>query len=60
MNNKILDLISEAYEYINEVRKYGDLDESDDKMLEDALVTLAEAEKEIENDNKWKGFYSIK
>ena len=49
-NNTILDLISEAYEYVNEVRKYGDLDESDDKMLEDALVTLAEAEKEIENE----------
>lgn len=50
MNDKVLDLISEAYEYVSEVRKYGDLDESDDKMLEDALVTLAEAEKEIEND----------
>lgn len=50
MNNKILDLISEAYEYVNEVRKYGDLDESDEKMLEDALVALAEAEKEIEHD----------
>lgn len=50
MNNKILDLISEAYEYVNEVRKYGDLDESDDKMLEDALAALAEAEKEIENE----------
>ena len=51
MNNRILDLISEAYEYINEVRKYGDLDESDDKMLEDALAALAEAE-EIENEEK--------
>lgn len=50
MNNTVLDLIAEAYEYINEVRKYGDLDENDDKMLEDALVTLAEAEKEIENE----------
>lgn len=48
--NKILDLISEAYEYVNEVRKYGDLDENDEKMLEDALVALAEAQKEIEND----------
>lgn len=48
--NKILDLISEAYEYVNEVRKYGNLDENDDKMIEDALVILAEVVKEIEND----------
>lgn len=49
-NNRILDLISEAYEYVNEVKKYGYTDERDDKMLEDALAALAEAEKELEND----------
>lgn len=49
-NNNILDLISEAYEYINEVTKYGDLEEEDKDMLINALVTLAEAEKEIENE----------
>lgn len=48
--NTILDLINEAYEYINEVVKYGDLDESDKAMLQNALVALAEAEKEIDND----------
>lgn len=49
-NNTILDLINEAYEYINEVVKYGDLDESDKDMLQNAEQALAEAEKEIEND----------
>ena len=48
--NTILDLISEAYEYINEVTKYGDLDESDKDMLNNALAALVEAQKEIEND----------
>lgn len=52
MNNKILDLISEAYEYVNEVKKYGNIDEADKNMLCDALAALAEAEKEIENDNR--------
>lgn len=50
MNNKILDLISEAYEYVNEVRKYGDLDDTDEKMLEDALAALAEVQRGLEND----------
>ena len=47
----ILDLINESYEYINEVSKYGDLDENDKDMLQNALIALSEAEKEIE---KWK------
>lgn len=50
--NNILDLISEAYEYINEVTKYGDLDESDKDMLNNALAALVEAQKEIENEEK--------
>jgi len=51
MNKKaILDLINEAYEYINEVTKYGDLEEEDKDMLDNALATLTEAEKEIENE----------
>lgn len=45
-----IDLIHEAYEYINEVTKYGDLDESDKDMLGNALAALAEVEKEIENE----------
>lgn len=49
-NNTILDLISEAYEYINEVTKYGDLDESDKDMLNNVMAALAEAQKEIENE----------
>ena len=49
-NNTILDLIAEAYEYVNEVTKYGDLEEEDKDMLNNALAALAEAEKEIEND----------
>lgn len=49
--NTILDLISEAYEYINEVAKYGDLDESDKDMLSNAMAALTEAQKEIKNDN---------
>ena len=49
--NNILDLISEAYEYVNEVKKYGDIDESDEEMLDNALAALTEAQKEIENDN---------
>lgn len=52
MNNTLLDLISEAYEYINEVIKYGDLDDSDKKMLEDAEQALAEAERSLENEEK--------
>ena len=48
--NTILDLISEAYEYINEVTKYGDLDDSDKDMLQNALAALTEAQKEIENE----------
>ena len=48
--NTILDLINEAYEYINEVTKYGDLEEEDKDMLNNALAAIAEAEKEIEND----------
>ena len=48
--NNILDLINEAYEYINEVTKYGDLDDTDKDMLQNAMAALAEAEKEIEND----------
>ena len=46
----ILDLINEAYEYVNEVSKYGDLDESDKDMLQNALIALVEAEKEITNE----------
>ena len=49
-NNNILDLISEAYEYINEVKKYGTIDEADEEMLDNALAALTEAQKEIEND----------
>lgn len=48
--NTILDLISEAYEYINEVAKYGDIDDSDKDMLQNALAALTEAQKEIENE----------
>lgn len=48
--NTILDLISEAYEYINEVAKYGDLDDSDKDMLSNAMAALTEAQKEIENE----------
>ena len=44
----ILDLVSETYEYIHEVVKYGDLDESDKKMLEDAEQALAEAERGLD------------
>jgi len=46
----ILDLIVEAYEYVNEVTKYGDLEEEDKDMLDNALAALAEAEKEVENE----------
>lgn len=46
--NEILDLINEAYEYVNEVTKYGDTDESDKEMLENALAALAEAERKID------------
>lgn len=49
-NNTIFDLISEAYEYINEVKKYGTIDEADEEMLDNALAALTEAQKEIEND----------
>lgn len=49
-NNTILDLISEAYEYINEVKKYGTIDEADEEMLDNALAALTEAQKEIENE----------
>lgn len=48
--NTILDLIAESYEYINEVTKYGDLEEEDKDMLNNALAALAEAQKEIENE----------
>lgn len=50
--NTILDLIAEAYEYINEVYKYGETDEHDDEMLQNALAALVEAQKEIENEEK--------
>ncbi len=50
-NNEILDLIAEAYEYVNEVYKYGETDEHDDEMLQNALAALTEAQKEIENDD---------
>lgn len=50
-NNKILDLISEAYEYIHEVVKYGDLDESDKDILQNAEQALAEAERELNEEN---------
>ena len=46
--NSILDLINETYEYIHEVVKYGDLDDTDKDMLANAEQALAEAEKEIE------------
>ena len=59
-NNTILDLISEAYEYVNEVKKYGTIDESDEEMLDNALAALAEAEKEIENEWFWKIFKACK
>ena len=48
--NTILDLINEAYEYIHEVVKYGDLDESDKDMLQNAEQALVEVQREIEND----------
>lgn len=44
----VLDLINEAYEYVNEVVKYGDLDDSDKDMLVNAMVALVEVTKEIE------------
>ena len=48
--NTVLDLINESYEYIHEVVKYGDLDESDKDMLQNAEQALAEAERSLENE----------
>ena len=48
---EIKNLIYEAYEYINEVRKYADLDESDEHMLDDALAAISEVERRLENED---------